>query len=580
MRNFHALRLALLALACAGIQAQAFTFAVVGDRTGSATPGVFEAVIEEIKLLQPDFVINVGDLIEGYSEDTLRLDAQWDTLLSVIKGLSAKFYFVPGNHDLQNETDRRLFKRRTGFDRYYSFDYQNSHFIVLDNSMTQWAIPQPVDSAQMVWLKADLEKSKAAANTFVFFHVPTFLDGFRDNRADPLSELLEKFQVRIIFAGHYHSYMYLARGPTQYVDVGSSGGGLDNNDFARGNFFQFVLVTMRQQELEVAVIRQGSIFNRNVVTGDDYLAIARADTSAVKFSRLIVEELPRKVVLPCSITITNFGPDSISQLLQWTAAPKQYRFAPPNLPLAIAPQEKKNVSFNLTVFDGSALFPLPQFTVAYPFAYGKICTLRNPVPITRQKTVVRAKPAPIIDGKLDDPAWKHAKPITNLGRYDGQAPGPTDRTEIYLVHDQDDLYLAARCIDQDMAKIKSAASEHDGPTYYDDNIWFFFDSDLDRSTYHQAIINARGVVFDRSCVFKNGQAVKDQAWNGPWEVKSGREANAWTLEIKVPKKKLGPANDQAWGFNFRRLQTRINDAGYWSIPFDHDPRTFSLIDFE
>ena len=580
MTRFHSLLIAAIALAAVSSEAQSFRFVVVGDRTGSATPGVFEEIIEEVKLLRPDFVINVGDLIEGYSEDTLRLDTQWDTLLSIIKGLSTKFYFVPGNHDLQNEADRRLFRRRTGFNRYYSFDYQNSHFIVLDNSMTQWAIPQPVDSEQIAWLKADLEKNKNAANIFVFFHVPTFLDGFRDNRVDPLSELFEKYRVRIVFAGHYHSYMYFTRSATEYIDVGSSGGGLDNNDFTRGNFFQFVLVTVRDKDPEIAVIRKGSIFRRNVVTGDDYLAIARADTAAVKFSRYVVEEQCRNAVIPCSVTITNFGQDSINQLLQLTAQEKQYRFTPQTLPLAVAPEEKKSLRFDLTVFDGSNLFPLPQFTMAYPFAYGKVCTLKNSLSITRQKTVRRAKPAPIIDGKLDDPAWKSTKPITNLGRNDGQASGPTDRTEIYLVHDQDNLYLAARCTEQDLSKIRAVTQEHDGPTYYDDNIWFFFDSDLDRSTYHQAIINAQGAVFDRSCVFKDGQAAKDPGWNGPWEIRSGREANAWTLEIRVPKAKLGPCKDKEWGFNFRRLQTRINDAGYWSIPFDHDPRTFSLIQFK
>jgi len=44
-----------------------FRFAIVADRTGQARPGVFEDAVEKLNLLQPDFVMSVGDLIEGHS---------------------------------------------------------------------------------------------------------------------------------------------------------------------------------------------------------------------------------------------------------------------------------------------------------------------------------------------------------------------------------------------------------------------------------------------------------------------------------------------------------------------------------
>ena len=53
--------------------ADAFRFAVVSDRTGGHRPGVFSRAVRMINLLQPEFVMSVGDLIEGYSEDSQKI---------------------------------------------------------------------------------------------------------------------------------------------------------------------------------------------------------------------------------------------------------------------------------------------------------------------------------------------------------------------------------------------------------------------------------------------------------------------------------------------------------------------------
>jgi hypothetical protein len=122
--------------------------------------------------------------------------------------------------------------------------------------------------------------------------------------------------------------------------------------------------------------------------------------------------------------------------------------------------------------------------------------------------------------------------------------------------------------------------EQDGATYSDDNIWFFFDTNSDRETYYQLIVNSNATVFDRSCRLTEGLPELDIQWNGPWQIQSGREDHAWTLEMKIPKQGLEPFNEKKWGFNFRRLQTRLENAGYWTLPFGHDPANFGLIEFE
>ena len=57
-----------------------FQFAVVGDRTGGTRPGVFPAAVDLLNLLQPEFVMSVGDFIEGYVEDEAQLKSWWKEL--------------------------------------------------------------------------------------------------------------------------------------------------------------------------------------------------------------------------------------------------------------------------------------------------------------------------------------------------------------------------------------------------------------------------------------------------------------------------------------------------------------------
>ncbi|MBE0433553.1 metallophosphoesterase, partial [candidate division WOR-3 bacterium] len=356
---------------------RSFRFAVVGDRTGGATGSVFEEIIDEVRLLDPDFVMCVGDLIEGYETDTTVMHAQWDTILATIKTLPCKFYFVPGNHEVQNEADRRIYEQRTGVKRYYSFNYQNTHFIVLDNTMTYWGQPQEMGSEQLSWLAKDLEKHKQMDHIFVFYHIPTYIYALRDNTTDTLTQILEKYGVDVVFTGHHHEYSYLNRGVTEYINVGSSGGAMSTNDPARGHFFQYLMVTVRGMDRSIAVMKKESALPRNIVTLEDIGTINRLDEQAVTMTEIVADDDAKNITQEVVLTIENFGPDSILNQLIWQTDPVRYTITPVQMPLAIAPEERKECSFEVRIADGSDLFPMPRFALAYPFTYDKTCTLYN-----------------------------------------------------------------------------------------------------------------------------------------------------------------------------------------------------------
>ena len=52
-----------------------FRFAIMGDRTGGAQPQIYGRVWREIDLMHPEFVVNVGDTIQG-KEDEMA-ESQW-----------------------------------------------------------------------------------------------------------------------------------------------------------------------------------------------------------------------------------------------------------------------------------------------------------------------------------------------------------------------------------------------------------------------------------------------------------------------------------------------------------------------
>ena len=78
-----------------------FQFVIIGDRTGGAnSQGTFTLAMNQINLLQPEFIINVGGVIEGYSENKDALNAEWDEMDQWINTLNMPLFRTPDNHDI------------------------------------------------------------------------------------------------------------------------------------------------------------------------------------------------------------------------------------------------------------------------------------------------------------------------------------------------------------------------------------------------------------------------------------------------------------------------------------------------
>ena len=120
-----------------------FQFAIIGDRTGGANAqGTFKLAMAQLNLLQPEFVINVGDIIEGYTRDKAELHTQWEEAEGMTSMLGMPFFYTRGNHDVSYPEAREVWKERHG-PAYYHFVYHNTLFIVLDSEDAPRLDPPP-----------------------------------------------------------------------------------------------------------------------------------------------------------------------------------------------------------------------------------------------------------------------------------------------------------------------------------------------------------------------------------------------------------------------------------------------------
>ena len=230
-----------------------FRFSIMGDRTGGAQPQIWGRVWREIDLLHPDFVINVGDTIQGGRDQFAELE--WAELRPIFQRYSHyPLYFTPGNHDVFSDTSRAVYEKETRRPTFYSFDYQDAHCTVLDNSRTT-----DLSADQIAFLERDLEANKDRNPKFIFFHKPYWIGLLKVGSTDfPLHKVAKKYGVQHIISGHGHQFVRIIRDGIAYMEVGSSGGTMvraleQGHGFKEGRFYHHVWGRVKGSKVEFTV---------------------------------------------------------------------------------------------------------------------------------------------------------------------------------------------------------------------------------------------------------------------------------------------------------------------------------------
>ncbi len=273
-----------------------FQFAIVTDRTGGHRPGVFPTAIQKLNLLQPEFVMSVGDLIEGYTNDVDRINQEWEEFNGFIDSLTVPFFYVPGNHDYINETMAAEWKKRFGQD-YYHFVYQDVLFLCLNSEERMRGAGRGyIDKPQLEYIETTLADHPEVKWTMVFVHQPLWDQ--EDPGEWPAVEAALADRPHTVFAGHRHRYVKYEQNGGKYFVLATTGGGSSLRGTRFGEFDHVVWITMTDNGPIMANLMLDGIWDEDVNT-EEMVAFSRPlmGSQAVKVSPLMVqgEEQPTSV---------------------------------------------------------------------------------------------------------------------------------------------------------------------------------------------------------------------------------------------------------------------------------------------
>ena len=334
-----------------------FQFAIVSDRTGGPRLGVFPKAVDKLNELRPEFVITVGDMIQGGrgNRDVKKLKGQWKEFNSFIEGFDMPFFYLPGNHDVGNEVADEIWDEMYGA-RYYSFTYKNVLFLCLNTQGGPGTKPALLQDEQIKWALAELKKTAKVRWTLVFMHQPLWLmeegilihnEGKKElrktNTGWPKIANALKGRKHTVFAGHVHHYGKYLRNGTSFYSLGTTGGGSKLRGVAFGEFDHGTWVTMTDEGPRMANLSLDGIMKDDVTT-----------ESHQKFWRSLVfeEYFPKGTNLggkKLTLPLRNAFDFEIKGRLSWIippASPWEVKGGSDEI-FTMAPGEEKSPSFTI-----------------------------------------------------------------------------------------------------------------------------------------------------------------------------------------------------------------------------------------
>lgn len=187
---------------------------------------------------------------------------------------------------------------------------------------------------------------------------------------------------------------------------------------------------------------------------------------------------------------------------------------------------------------------------------------------TRPIKITKFTAPPVIDGKLDDEAWKTAQVLKDFYQTSpGDNIAASKPTEVMLGYDEKNLYIAFRCFDE-KGKIRATVAKRDN-VFNEDNVRVWLDTYNDQRRAYVLGFNPLGIQQDG--IYTEGQGA-DFSVDIVMESKGVIEDWGWSVEVKIPFKSLRytAGKGKLWGFNAARNIDRFNDEFDEWLPDDRN----------
>lgn len=243
---------------------------------------------------------------------------------------------------------------------------------------------------------------------------------------------------------------------------------------------------------------------------------------------------------------------------------------------------RSRVSPLLALLAGAALLPNPLRGQEAPTQAGGGGAAREAEAVrlmpdpprgpTAQAVARRIEVSPVIDGVLDEPFWATLEPITDFVQREPVDGGyPSERTEVRIAYDQDNLYFGFLLFDSEPDAIRASVLHRGGNIGLDDHIVIGLDTFLDRRNGYIFEMNSLGTQDD--AIFTDESiAHQDWSWDGVYRSETTRTDEGWVLEVAIPFTTIRFPREEVleMGLLFFRSIRRKNETVFWP----HLPSTY------
>lgn len=191
-------------------------------------------------------------------------------------------------------------------------------------------------------------------------------------------------------------------------------------------------------------------------------------------------------------------------------------------------------------------------------------------PINISKTIS----PPVIDGRIDEDVWKQAAVFKDFYQTGpGYNTAPSKPTEVYVMYDEYNLYVAFKCWDE-KDKIRATIAKRDN-VFGEDNVRIWLDTYNDQRRAYVLGFNPLGIQQDG--IFTEGSGA-DFSVDIVMESKGVIEDWGWSVEVKIPFKSIRytAGKGKLWGFNAARNIDRFNDEFDQWLPDDREVSGFLI----